>query len=41
MFNEKFLREMVDQHIAGSKDYSAPLWSVLMFETFLRVSAKA
>ena len=38
MFNEKFLREMVDQHIAGSKDYSAPLWSVLMFETFLRVS---
>jgi asparagine synthase (glutamine-hydrolysing) len=38
MFNEAFLREMVDQHIAGSKDYSAPLWSVLMFETFLRVS---
>ncbi|OIJ39731.1 XrtA/PEP-CTERM system amidotransferase [Massilia timonae] len=41
MFNERFLREMVEQHIAGSKDYSTPLWSVLMFETFLRVSADA
>jgi len=41
MFNERFLREMVEQHIAGSKDYSTPLWSVLMFETFLRVSAEA
>jgi asparagine synthase (glutamine-hydrolysing) len=41
MFNERFLREMVEQHIAGGKDYSTPLWSVLMFETFLRVSADA
>ncbi len=39
MFNEDFLRHMVEQHEAGTKDYSAPLWSVLMFETFLRVSA--
>lgn len=39
MFNRAFLQQMVDQHIAGSKDYSAPLWSVLMFSTFLRVSA--
>ncbi len=39
MFNERFLRHMVDSHEAGTKDYSAPLWSMLMFETFLRVSA--
>ena len=38
IFNERFLRHMVEQHEAGTKDYSAPLWSVLMFETFLRVS---
>ena len=41
MFNERFLRHMVEQHEAGTTDYSAPLWSMLMFETFLRVSANA
>jgi asparagine synthase (glutamine-hydrolysing) len=41
IFNERFLREMVDQHIAGTSDHSVALWSVLMFETFLRVSANA
>jgi len=40
IFNERFLREMVDQHIAGTGDHSVALWSVLMFETFLRVSAR-
>ena len=39
IFNDSYLRHMVDQHEAGTKDYSASLWSVLMFETFLRVSA--
>ena len=41
IFNARFLRHMVEQHEAGTKDYSAPLWSVLMFETFLRVSLGA
>ena len=41
IFNENFLRQMVEQHIAGTRDYSAELWSVLMFETFLRVSANS
>ena len=41
MFNERYLRHMLDQHESGAKDYSAALWSVLMFETFLRVSANA
>ena len=38
IFNEKYLRHMVEQHESGASDYSAPLWSVLMFEAFLRVS---
>lgn len=35
-FDTRFLREMVDQHQAGRRDYSAPLWSLLMFEAFQR-----
>ena len=38
IFNERYLRHMVDQHESGASDYSASLWSVLMFEAFLRVS---
>jgi asparagine synthase (glutamine-hydrolysing) len=26
----------VDAHQSGARDYSAPLWSLLMFEAFLR-----
>ena len=36
LFNLDFLREMVDQHQSGRRDYSAPLWSLLMFESFMR-----
>jgi len=36
LFNEAFLQHMVDQHQAGLRDYSAPIWSLLMFEAFLR-----
>ena len=36
MFNMTFLREMVEQHQSGMRDYSVPIWSVLMFEAFLR-----
>ncbi|MGH8719900.1 MAG: XrtA/PEP-CTERM system amidotransferase [Burkholderiales bacterium] len=35
-FDAKFLRHLVDQHQAGYRDYSAPLWSLLMFDSFLR-----
>ena len=35
-FNPKFLREMVEEHRSGRRDYSVPLWSLLMFEAFLR-----
>ncbi|MGZ8287996.1 MAG: XrtA/PEP-CTERM system amidotransferase [Telluria sp.] len=36
IFNTAFLSEMVEQHQSGRRDYSAPIWSVLMFEAFLR-----
>jgi asparagine synthase (glutamine-hydrolysing) len=41
IFNADFLHTMAEQHIAGTKDHSAALWQVLMFETFLRVNAAA
>jgi asparagine synthase (glutamine-hydrolysing) len=41
IFNPAYLRHMVEQHESGANDYSAPLWSLLMFEAFLRVSAGA
>jgi asparagine synthase (glutamine-hydrolysing) len=36
MFNMVFLKEMVEQHQSGRRDYSASLWTLLMFESFLR-----
>jgi len=36
MFNEAYLRHLVDAHQAGTRDYSSPLWTLLMFDTFLR-----
>jgi asparagine synthase (glutamine-hydrolysing) len=27
---------LVDAHDSGARDYSAPLWTLLMFEAFLR-----
>lgn len=36
MFNTAFLAEMVEQHQSGRRDYTAPIWSLLMFEGFLR-----
>jgi len=36
IFNTSFLAEMVEQHQSGRRDYTAPIWSLLMFEAFLR-----
>jgi len=36
-FNPTALRRLVDQHHSGARDHSAPLWSLLMFEAFLRL----
>jgi asparagine synthase (glutamine-hydrolysing) len=34
-FNQQFLRKMVDQHQSGIREYSAPIWSLLMFQAFI------
>jgi asparagine synthase (glutamine-hydrolysing) len=36
IFNRNYLQHLVDRHATGASDYSAPLWTVLMFEAFLR-----
>ena len=35
-FNRPYLQHLVDAHQSGVRDYSAPLWTLLMFEAFLR-----
>ncbi len=37
-FNPDYLKHLVDAHQSGVRDYSAPLWTLLMFEAFLRNS---
>jgi asparagine synthase (glutamine-hydrolysing) len=38
LFNQSFIEYMVNQHQSGLKDYSTPIWSLLMFEAFLRTN---
>jgi len=35
-FDRAYLRELVDRHQSGVRDYSASLWTLLMFDAFLR-----
>ena len=35
-FQRPYLEHLVNAHQSGASDYSAPLWSLLMFEAFLR-----
>jgi asparagine synthase (glutamine-hydrolysing) len=35
-FNHDYLQHLIDTHQSGARDYSAPLWTLLMFEAFLR-----
>ena len=37
-FNPTYLRHLVDAHQSGARDYSSPLWTLVMFEAFLRTS---
>ncbi len=41
LFDRSFLKRLVEQHQSGVRDYSAPLWTLLMFESFLRKEARA
>lgn len=36
-FNPRYLRHLVESHQSGSRDYSAAIWSVLMFDAFLAI----
>ena len=36
LFDMAFLTRLVDQHQSGMRDFSAPLWSLLMFQAFQR-----
>jgi asparagine synthase (glutamine-hydrolysing) len=35
-FNRPYLEHLVNAHQAGTSDYSAPLWTLMMLEAFLR-----
>ena len=35
-FDRAYLQRLVDDHTSGRRDYSQPLWSLMMFEAFLR-----
>jgi asparagine synthase (glutamine-hydrolysing) len=35
-FNQDYLRHLVDAHQSGASDYSSPLWTLVMYEAFLR-----
>jgi asparagine synthase (glutamine-hydrolysing) len=35
-FDRTWLRRLVDDHQSGRRDYGTPLWTLLMFEAFLR-----
>jgi asparagine synthase (glutamine-hydrolysing) len=35
-FNPGYLRSLVDEHQSGLRDYSGPIWTLLMFDGFLR-----
>lgn len=37
-FNHTYLQHLVETHEKGTHDHSSPLWSLLMFEAFLRQS---
>ena len=36
MFEKRYLEHLVEAHSSGRRDYSSPLWTLLMFEAFLR-----
>jgi len=36
MFDPAAVRQMVEQHESGQRDHSTPLWTLLMYDAFLR-----
>jgi asparagine synthase (glutamine-hydrolysing) len=40
-FDPGYLRRLVQEHQSGLRDHSTPLWTLLMFESFLRTVMEA
>src|SRR5207237_8607159 len=36
IFNRQYIQHLLRKHESGARDYSQPIWSLLMFEAFLR-----
>ena len=36
LFEDKCLRRLVDEHQSGAGEHSTALWTLMMFESFLR-----
>jgi asparagine synthase (glutamine-hydrolysing) len=36
MFNQDYLDQLVNQHLSGTRDHGTHLWTLLMFDAFLR-----
>lgn len=41
IFSTRYLRHLVEAHLSGRRDYSAPLWTLMMFDAFLRNALEA
>jgi len=39
IFDMSFIKKILDDHLDGKREHSAALWSLLMFESFLRKEA--
>ena len=35
LFNRRYLEHLLESHVSGARDFSAPLWTLLMFDAFL------
>jgi asparagine synthase (glutamine-hydrolysing) len=40
LFDRRILQRLLDEHQSGARDHSAPLWSLLMFDAFLRLDGR-
>jgi asparagine synthase (glutamine-hydrolysing) len=36
LFNQRYLETLVNHHQSGVRDYSASIWTLLMFHSFLK-----
>jgi len=41
LFNDRHLKHLVDAHQSGLRDYSTPLWTLLMFDAFVRTAGES